>query len=97
MTDLIRSAPREVRTHTPSIPSTVAPAAIPSFIPTPDSQTPNNFWRRTLEARKRVMVTEEKRKQLAQRDCGELDMNCWSLRQSSRQMEKNGSRQPLNT
>lgn len=51
----------------------------------------------TLEARKRVIVTEASRNRLAQPGWGEDDMNWRSLRQRRRQVEKKGSRQPLKT
>ena len=57
----------------------------------------NILERITLLARKRVMVTETTRKTLAQPFWGEAAMNWGSLRQRSRQMEKKGRRQPLNT
>ena len=57
----------------------------------------NILERITLLARKRVMVTETTRKTLAQPFWGEAPMNWGSLRQRSRQMEKKGRRQPLNT
>ena len=57
----------------------------------------NILERITLLARKRVMVTETTRKTLAQPFWGDAPMNWGSLRQSSRQMEKKGRRQPLNT
>ena len=51
----------------------------------------------TLLARRRVIVTPMTRKTLCHPFCGLLPMNCSSLMQSRRQMEKKGRRQPLNT
>ena len=51
----------------------------------------------TLDARKMVMVTEMRRKMLAQPFWGELLMNWGSFKQVSRQMAKKGSKQPLKT
>jgi len=52
---------------------------------------------RTFEARKRVIPTEMMRATLDQPVCGEEAMKFSSLIQTRRQMEKNGSKQPLNT
>jgi len=52
---------------------------------------------RTLEARKRVMRTDTNRKTLDHPFCGDEDMKFWSLMQSSRQMEKKGSKHPFST
>ena len=51
----------------------------------------------TLLARRRVIVTPMTRKMLCQPFWGFLSMNCSSLMQRRRQMEKKGRRQPLNT
>ena len=58
---------------------------------------PRIFWINTFDVRKRVMETETKRNMLAQPFWGDLLMNCSSLRQRRRRMEKKGRRQPLNT
>ena len=79
------------------MPRPAIPAARPICIHTPDRKEPNSLPRKTLDARNIVIVTDVKRKQLAQVDCGLLDMNWWSFRQTRRQMEKKGRRQPLNT
>ena len=73
------------------------PPAIQSLVCTPSSMCPNSFWMKTLEARKSEMVTENRRKIFAQPFWGELDMNCWSFRQTNRHIAKNGSKHPLNT
>ena len=62
------SPPREVNKQMASMPRAEAPSARLSFIKTPLNRWPKIFCRKTLEARKRVMVTEVKRKQLAQVD-----------------------------
>lgn len=50
-----------------------------------------------MEARNTVMVTDVKRKQFAQAGWGELDINCGSFKQTSRQIAKKGSKHPLKT
>ena len=55
------------------------------------------FCTMTLLARRSVIVTPMTRKTLCHPFCGHLPMNCSSLMQRRRQMEKKGRRQPLNT
>ena len=95
--DLMISSPRVVKMQTANIPTPEAARASPILSPTPVIRLPNSFCRNTLAARNMVIVTEVKRKQLAGVDWGEAAMSFWSFRQTSRQMAKKGSRQPLNT
>ena len=74
---------------------TASPIATPSLPDTAVRIVPKIFWMMTLEARNSVMMTDDTRNTFAQPGCGEDDMNCGSLRQRRRQMEKKGSRQPL--
>ena len=55
------------------------------------------FCTMTLLARRRVIVTPMTRNTLCHPFWGFLPMNCSSLMQRRRQMEKKGRRQPLNT
>ena len=77
--------------------ATAIHAAIISLIYTTLINDPTIFWMRTLEARKRVIPTEIMRAMLDQPVWGEEDMKALSLMHTRRQMEKKGSKQPLNT
>ena len=97
MKDLSKSLPREVTKQMTAIPPAAHPTASPRRTETPVKTLPRTFCIITLEARKRVIVTEASRNRLAQPGWGEEDMNWRSLRQRRRQMEKKGRRQPLKT
>merc|ERR1719219_1973794 len=57
----------------------------------------NILVRTTLLARNIVIITAPTSSRLAHRGCGLSSINCSSLRQSSRRVEKKGRRQPLKT
>ena len=93
----MRSLPREVTQHRREMVTREMPPAIPNLMWIPSTRWPKTFWMITLDARKMVMVTEMRRKMLAQPFWGELLMNWGSFKQVSRQMAKKGSKQPLKT
>ena len=73
------------------------PRASPSLVETLVIKWPSSFCRSTLAVKTKVRVTQRTRARLAGPDCGEADIRLLSLRQSRRQVEKRGRRQPLNT
>ena len=91
------SLPRLVRRQTPAIPRTPRARASPSLVATLEMRWPRSFWRSTLAVKTKVRVTQSRRARLAGPDWGEADMRVRSFRQSSRQLENRGSRQPLKT
>ena len=95
--DLIKSLPSDVMTDTTNISANAVPAATPSLIEMSCRISPNIFCRSASFARNIVIKTLVTRKMLAHRGWGEAFMNCWSLRQRRRQVERKGSRHPLNT
>ena len=58
---------------------------------------PNTFDIIVLQVKNSVTMTTKTRKQLDHPFCGDCFMNWGSFRQIKRQVEKNGSRHPLNT
>ena len=97
LNDLQRSFPSDVRTDTRNISTNAAPTATPSLIEMSCSISPNIFCMSALFARNIVIKTLVTRKMLAHRGWGDVFINCWSLRQRRRQVEKKGSKHPLNT
>ena len=91
------SLPRLVRRHTSAMPRTPRPKANPSLVATLVMRWPSSFCRSTLAVKTNVRVTQRTRARLAGPDWGEADIRVRSLRQSRRQLEKRGRRQPLNT
>ena len=81
--------------HTRNISTTAAAAAIPSL--GVNARLANIFSTMALLARNIVISTLVTRHRLAHSGCGEVRMNCWSFRHRRRQVEKKGSKQPLNT
>ena len=81
--------------HTRNISTTAAAAAIPSLVV--KARLANIFSTMALLARNIVIITLVTRHRFAHSGCGEVRMNCWSFRHRSRQVEKKGSKQPLNT
>merc|ERR1719322_1908866 len=79
---MTRAMPRAAPNLTGALISTKAPMTLAST---------------TLLAKKKVIVTEARRRMFAQPFCGDPDMNCGSLRHTNRHSDKNGRRQPLNT
>ena len=83
--------------QTASIPQTEARADVTSLVKTEVKMVPRSLRMMTLQARNMVMVTVVIKRILLTRFCGEDDMNWKSLIQSSRQIERRGSRRPLST
>ena len=95
--DATISLPKEVAKHSPTIPPTPRPVASPSLVYTLVRTLPSTFCSNTLAVKMKVRVTQMVMAMLARQDWGEEAMNCLSLRQRRRQLEKRGRRQPLNT
>ena len=93
--DLQMSLPRDVNMHTRNISTTAAPAAMPSL--GVKARLVKIFSMMALLARNIVIITLVTRHRLAHSGCGEVRMNCWSFRHRRRQVEKKGSKHPLNT
>ena len=93
----MRSFPRDVTQHKIAMVTHAIPPAIANLTYSESTRCPNIFCIITLDAKKMVIVTEIRRKMLAQPFCGELLINWGSLRQVRRQMAKKGSKQPLKT
>ena len=91
------SLPRLVRRQTRAMPRTPRPRASPSLVAVLVRKWPSSFWRSTLAVKTKVRVTHSTRARLAGPDWGEADMRLRSLRQSRRQLENRGRRQPLKT